>query len=364
MKRFILALAACALLLTGCGGASQADAGDAVQIDPLTGLENEWPGQRPAAVVVHNGMKAESQWGIADASVVLEALTEEYGDTALCLVYPAVEAVPKVGPVAQGQDLYWQLLSAQQVIPVERGANIYAANFLDITGTKAVDAHEIGTKAFRYEGSWGVEDEVCWYTNGRLLAAVLDELSIDPTLPEMPVQGPAAESAAASEESAARTMETVPLLAFGEPGEGKTGAAFVDITFSPSATTGDAYTANEDGSGSYRMLRGDGSAQADADTGAQAAFDNILVLYSAPTLRDDGYTWGYDLTMGGGVYLNGGEMWSILWMQGADSTLAIYANDGTSLSIRPGTSYIALLGSVEGQQLTLRDENGATVAAP
>lgn len=47
------------------------------------------------------------------------------------------------------------------------------------------------------------------------------------------------------------------------------------------------------------MLHNDGSPQLDANTGIQAAFDNLLVLYSASTPRDDGRTLDYDLTMGG-----------------------------------------------------------------
>ena len=48
------------------------------------------------------------------------------------------------------------------------------------------------------------------------------------------------------------------------------------------------------------------SPQLDANNGQQADFDNLLILFSASTLRDDGVTLDYDLTMGGGVWLNGG----------------------------------------------------------
>ena len=39
------------------------------------------------------------------------------------------------------------------------------------------------------------------------------------------------------------------------------------------------------------MTGADGAPRVDANTGQQAAFDNLLLLYSAPTLRDDGRTW-------------------------------------------------------------------------
>ena len=88
---------------------------------PLTGHPLEWPGQRPVAVTIENSTASATQWGISSASVVLEALTEAGMATELCLVYPALAATPKVGPVAAGQDIYWRLLVGQQPLPVQRG---------------------------------------------------------------------------------------------------------------------------------------------------------------------------------------------------------------------------------------------------
>ena len=50
-------------------------------------------------------------------------------------------------------------------------------------------------------------------------------------------------------------------------------------------------------------------------------------------------------------------------MPGTDSTLAIYNSDGTALNIQPGTSYIALMGSVAGQEVILRDSHGSEMTA-
>ena len=99
----------------------------------------------------------------------------------------------------------------------------------------------------------------------------------------------------------------------------------------------------------------------DANTGAQAQFDNLLVLYSASSLRDDGTTLDYDLSLGGGVWLNGSQLWHITWTQGTDSTFAFYDADGRPLTIRTGRSYIALVSSVTGQELTVLDSAGQNV---
>ena len=362
MKKLTRALAAlaAALLLTGClplapqaGDASSAR--EAVPLDPLTGEVDRWPGQRPAAVFVYNGLDAGRQWGIGEASLVLEALTEGDSVTSLCLVYPSLEAVPKTGPVAQARDLYLQLLICQQAIPVQRGASIYAANFLDEYQILPLDALSLGVKGFSYEGVWGQPDQISWTTSGAALTPLAESagLSLAP-------QAAAAAASAASEDEAEDGVRLPPLLPFGEPAGGKEGASSVEVIFSAEASTRFTY---DEGTGHYLMARADGSPQTDANTGAQAGFDTLLILYSAPSRRDDGYSWGYDLTMGAGVYLSGGSVWSILWMPGVDSTLAIYNSDGTALDLRPGTSYIALMGSVAGQEVVLRDSSGAEISA-
>ena len=116
--RAAVSLGLCAALLAGCSLLPSDPAPEQpVPTDPLTGQEQLWPGQRPVAVSIENASDSTTQWGLSAASVVLEARTELQGSTRLCLVYPSVNAVPQVGPVAAGEDLYWRLLVGQQVIP-------------------------------------------------------------------------------------------------------------------------------------------------------------------------------------------------------------------------------------------------------
>ena len=42
----------------------------------------------------------------------------------------------------------------------------------------------------------------------------------------------------------------------------------------------------------------------------------------------------YDLSMGGGVWLNGGHLWQFTWTQGTQSTLALYDSNGKPLNLR------------------------------
>ena len=145
----------CAVLLGSCENPAAVPAESAAPADPLTGQQLLYPEQRAAAVVIENNTDSTTQWGIGSASVVLEALTESGSSTELCLVYPALSAMPTVGPVTRGQDLYWRLLSGQQVLPIQCGSSAYAKRYLEYYNLRAVDAQEVGRNALVSTGySW------------------------------------------------------------------------------------------------------------------------------------------------------------------------------------------------------------------
>ena len=52
--------------------------------------------------------------------------------------------MPVVGPVTRGQDLYWRLLSGQQVLPIQCGSRAYAKRYLEYYNLRAVGAQEVG----------------------------------------------------------------------------------------------------------------------------------------------------------------------------------------------------------------------------
>lgn len=107
------------------------------------------------------------------------------------------------------------------------------------------------------------------------------------------------------------------------------------VNFQSGGATGFVY---DDALAAYGMLHADGTPQLDANTGTQAAFDNLLILYSGSSLRDDGRTLDYDLSMGGGVWLNGGHLWQVTWTQGVESTLALYDSNGKPLELPAGAA--------------------------
>ena len=355
--KMMVSLALCAALLAGCAVLPADSAPEAAPpADPLTGLEARCPGQRPVAVTIANGTASTTQWGISAASVVLEARTADYGDTSLCLVYPSVDTMPQVGPVTEGEDLYWRLLVGQQVLPVQRGGGVFDQNYLDYYSLRAVDALEVGKNAFSCTAAW--QNAPLWYTSGGAVSGVLSSLNISASLMESRVTS-AASTASGSSTSGGAALTVPPLLPQAVDGKlpdaTAPGAQNVRICFDEANATGFAY---DEARGQYAMLHADGTPQLDAGSGRQAAFDNLLVLFSGSTLRDDGHTYDYDLTMGGGVWLNGGHLWYLTWTQGSDSTFRLYDADGRLLTLEAGTSYIALVSSVTGQELTVTNAAG------
>lgn len=360
MKRILthlkqgLSLALCAVLLAGCAAQSASSAVQpALPADPLTGLEMLWPGSRPAAITIENGPQNTTQWGISTASVVLEARTEIQGSTRLCLVYPSVEAMPRVGPVASGEDLYWRLLAGQQVLPIQRGGGRFDQNYLDYYSVRAIDALETGRNAFSCGETWS--NTPLWYTSGSALTRAAAQLGISTVLTESRVT-----TALPDPQDENATLLTVPALlpqAAQEklPEPTASDAQRAEVHFDDRNITGFVYDA---ASQSYQMLHADGTPQLDANTGSQAAFDNLLVLFSASTLRDDDQTFDYDLTMGGGVWLHKGQMWYVTWAQGSETSLLFYGADGQQLTLEPGRSYLAFVSSVTGHELRVTTSTG------
>ena len=218
----------------------------------------------------------------------------------------------------------------------------------------AVDALEVGTNAFSCETNW--QNVPLWHTSGAALSGVLGSLNISPALTESRVT----DTSSSSSDSESGTLLSVPnLLPMQENGKlpdaDASDAMSVLVQFDAQNATGFSYDAD---SKTYRMLHADGTPQLDANNGQQADFDNLLILFSASTLRDDGVTLDYDLTMGGGVWLNEGHLWNITWTQGSETTFFLYDSNGRPLTLTAGRSYLALVSSLTGQELTVQNSTG------
>ena len=192
------------------------------------------------------------------------------------------------------------------------------------------------------------------------LAGVLGKLNISSVLTESRLTDAAASGTSESETEA--TVLSVPALLPQQtkghlPDAAASDAVSVRVQFDASNATGFSYDAD---SSTYKMLHADGTPQLDANNGQQAGFDNLLVLFSASAAgrRPD---LDYDLTMGGGVWLNGGHLWPITWTQGSDTTFFFYDADGQPLTLTAGSSYVALVSSLTGQELMVLNSAGESL---
>lgn len=367
MKRILTLLLCMALLLAGCSGRRGAASSQAAHssgaassaaaqptappqptaqptprptqapeaVQPLTGEAPTGVDTRPVAVMVDNSVYAQTQWGLADAQLVMEALTEGK-HTNLCLWFGSVDAVPKTGPVAEGKDLFWQFAIAQNAIPVQKGMNTYARNLLDYYRWQPVDALYVGVNSFDYDSTlpYGTADAYRWYTKGGLLHTALG------------IYGLAGEGV------------SQPVFRFGKAAGANTGAAQVELLYSEQRSTLLRYDA---ATGLWGMLRSDGTPQLDANTGTQAAFTNVVLLRCAASVKDDRFTREYDLTGGTGWYLTGDSWQPILWRKGGVSKgLTLYDAGGSELTVNTGRSYIGVYG-VAGQRVTVSAADGTAL---
>ena len=226
-----------------------------------------------------------------------------------------------------------------------------------LPGVLHVAYRSVGTNAFSCETNW--QNVPLWHTSGTALSGVLGSLNISPALTESRVT----DTSSSSSDSESGILLSVPnLLPMQESGKlpdaDASDAMSVRVQFDAQNATGFTYDAD---SKTYRMLHADGTPQLDANNGQQADFDNLLILFSASTLRDDGVTLDYDLTMGGGVWLNEGHLWNITWTQGSETTFFLYDSNGRPLTLTAGRSYLALVSSLTGQELTVQNSTGESL---
>ncbi|MDD4850558.1 MAG: DUF3048 C-terminal domain-containing protein [Gemmiger sp.] len=310
--------------------------------NPLTGGEGDFTGQRPVAVQLRTGDGVAPQWGISRADVLIEGVTEGK-NAALMAIFPSADAISKVGPVGPGRDLMLQFALPLNALPVHIDKNQYAENLLNLLSYQDLDGYHIGKAAFAFDGdrqASGYREENCFYTTPELLRAGLDSYG------------------------ATTAGDTVRLFQFGErPIPAAQNATNLFITFSSEDTEELVYAAD---AGLYLKNNADGTPMMDADTGDQAAFANVFVLYASAGVKDDGITRQYDLAAGGtGLYLTGGAWQEIRWQKGdATAPLTLTDTAGQGLTVSVGKSFIAIYGGYYGQGLRLLAADGAEQALP
>lgn len=311
--------------------------------NPLTGetTETDYNNQRPVAVTLRNGEGSTPQWGVSKADLLVEGVSEGY-DTTLTAVFATRNDISKVGPVGKVTDLGLQLVLPLSAVPVHIGKTTYASNLLNVLTYQDMDGLNVGTSGMAFDSdryASGYREENCWYTTADLITAGLANYSMDTTGANMP------------------------LFHFEErPAPESQNGVNLYITFSQTAGAELKYDA---ATGLYLRHNFDGTPTMDADSGQQASFKNVLVLYASSGVKDDGYTRQYDMNGGTGLYLTDGAWQEIRWTKGdATAPLSLTDTSGTTLAVNPGKTYLAVWGGYYGQALQLFASDGTEQTLP
>lgn len=309
-------------------------------ISALTGRAAENPGRRPVAVMVSNDAAARPQWGIATADLLIEANTGGE-NTSLMAVFDSLEKAVKVGPVCQGRDLFLQLVTPVNAIPMYIGSDIYTSNLVNWFTYQPLDGVYIGVNAYNLDGQRDLTapQELSWYADNRLIQSAMESYG-------QSVDG-----------------ETPTFFYFDEAAAPAKGNGYrLDIGYGAQRTAQLVYDEGED---SYFLKENDQDQLDGTLEDGRVRCTNVILLMASSGFKDDGVTRDYDMTGGDGLYLSGGGAAQIKWQKGeADQPLQLFDAEGQPLSVRPGRSYIGVWGGFDGQSLRLLDASGAEQALP
>ena len=305
--------------------------GPAPEINLITGealAEGLAAGDRPVAVMVNNAQAALPQRGIGSADAVFEMVTEG-GITRLLALYADKDTVPQVGPVRSARDQHLQCAMPLNSVIVHIGTSIYAENLLNQYQYSTINGMYLGSTSFVFDearSAAGYANEHCWYTDAALIAAGMEKLGLSGT-----------GASQALFDFVAHDAQPV------VPAQGD--AADVAFSFSDSG----AVTLTYDAAAAKYLKTAYGAPQVDESTGAQLAFDNVLVLFTDIKLKnpDDPNNLVTDFAMssGTGYYCYGGKFRAVTWEKGnPEDPLRLKDENGAALQVNVGKSYVAIVG--------------------
>lgn len=289
------------------------------------------PGQRPVAIMINNLKAALPQRGIGSADAIFEMVTEG-GITRFLAVFADRNAIPQVGPVRSARDQHLQFALPLNAIFVHIGSSVYAANLISEYSYQDIDGMYLGSSSFVFDEirnkNAHYAQEHCWYTDSALIAAGIEKTGIVP--------------------GGANT----PLFHFAEAAVAPTESDAPDISFRFSAYSPVRLTYDV-AAGAYLKQAYD-APQIDESTGAQLAFQNVVLLFTDVSLKPDGQCTDFALTKGTGYYCYGGKSRAIRWEKGGPTAaLKLLDEEGNEVSVNPGKSYIAVIGNDQKDSLNL-----------
>lgn len=358
MTALILAAALGLTLLSGCDGSGGENSGPSdlssdpassepakVVINPLTGEDGFNPdavGKRPVAVMVSNIKDSLPQWGISEADLVYEAVTEG-GITRLMCMYADPDAVPKVGPVRSVREYYPQFSEPFHALFVHFGGSTTGYDALSEYKIEDIDGMAFSGTAFLQDQgkvSSGISREHTFYTSTELLEPAISKkgFSMSHSCPSAFHFVEPGETAALSDGSADRAT----------------------VRFSGYTTAVFEY---DQSSGKYLKSQY-GQAHIDANNQQRVAVDNVVILYAPTSKIGDTYLTRYDLTSGEGYYLSKGKVQELNWSKGTyNAMFKLTDSEGGAVSFNPGKTWVCVVPNDQKGSTVLEDTQAASSPA-
>lgn len=353
MKRKILPLLLTALLcltlLGGCqntdessGSSSSSSVPDPEPVyvlNPLTGEDGfaeSALGKRPVAVMVSNVKQSLPQWGIGEADLVYEAVTEG-GITRLMCMFANPDEIPNIGPVRSVREYFPQFSEPFGALFVHFGGSTTGYDAVSEYKVNNIDGMALSSVCFKQDTSRipTPGKEHSYYTNSELIKVGIERKDY-----KTEGECPAAFSFVKPDETASLTGEKVDKAT---------------VRFSGYTTAVFDY---DKGTKSYLKSQY-GQPHIDANTQKQVAVDNVLILYAPTTGIGDTILTRYELTSGGGYYLSQGGSQEVSWSKGKyDAMFKITDEDGKTVSFNPGKTWVCVVPASEKSATVLETAAG------
>jgi len=339
----ILCLGIC-LSLAACGGKDNSDDnidGDGTDIstpggdennkptlytNPLTGEQSEddyTATHRPIGVMINNAKVALPQYGIDDADITYEALTE-YGITRMLCLYSDYRNVEKIGSVRSSRPHFIKFAASHNAIYFHFGGSGQAYALLDQLGIDRVDGQALSKVAFTFDSvrNKTYSKEHCYFTGNEKIDAGLTKKGYTT---EGEVKAAynfvAADQAPISFDTSAKT-----------------------VTWDFSSYGKNMQLIYNETSGEYEKHEY-GSPQVDKSTGSAFSVTNAFILIDKYSRLADIYV-DPALQSGSGYYFTKGTCTPITWKKGdIYDQFTYYDTDGNELQVNVGQTYVALVST-------------------
>jgi Protein of unknown function (DUF3048) N-terminal domain/Protein of unknown function (DUF3048) C-terminal domain len=298
-------------LLAACGSSS---------VGGPSGSASPGPGQAPALVQVENNTEARPQWGLQQATVVYEYLTEG-GITRFSVLYMSPPS-GRIGPVRSARRVTLHLAQVDGAVIVYSGASTAVRQALESSGIPHADENAAKGDLFRV-GDRPVPHNLV--TDGDHLRDLLQRFHT--SSPLSPSVWPRTSNAPST-------------------GTAKSTASFT-VPFSDQERPSFTWDASANG---WRRSEPDTGAFVDADSHAPLVAGTVIVqqvdVRETSDVEDVNGAHGLDILVSGSgpaQVFSGGREYDATWSQPSSGPAGFRLADGSAAPIAPGLVWICLV---------------------